>query len=87
LIFAKIEMMDCLPTCCDACKLQVEDGVRQLRWCAVLPGDKQRPMVTHMNGLRKRKNCPLRESFREIYSECVGMETSSTETFEKESRC
>ena len=35
----------------------------------------------------RRKDCPLRESFREIYSECVGMETSSTETFERESRC
>lgn len=35
----------------------------------------------------RRKDCPLRESFREIYSECIGMETSTTETFERESRC
>lgn len=83
MIFAKIEMMEHLPPCCDACDLQVEDG----GWCAVLPEEKQRPMVADMDGLSKRKACPLCESFRELYSGKIDLVPTKTTNLEIESRC
>ena len=102
MIFAKIETMSELPLYCDICDFQEAKGWclalpgdKQNSPIVANPNLVSKAMyqgadgATHTNKYKcgRRKDCPLRESFREIYSECIGTRTSSTETFERESRC
>ncbi len=102
MIFAKIETMSELPLYCDICDFQEAKGWclalpgdkqnspvvanHELVEKAMHKGiDGQMHLDKYKCG--RRKDCPLRSSFREIYAECTGLKTSTTETFEKESRC
>ena len=102
MIFAKIETMEHLPECCNDCFFQEDGGWcdmlpndKQSSPVIAYAMPEEKVLYKGVDGqvhldryaCGRRKDCPLRESFREIYSECVGMETSSTETFERESRC
>ncbi len=96
MIFAKLETMSELPLCCTICDLQDVNGWclalpgnkqnspvvanHELVDKAMYKGDDGH---THIDKYKcgRRKDCPLRESFREIYAECIGVEASSTETF------
>lgn len=102
MIYAKLEAMSELPLYCTICDLQDVNGWclalpgdkqdspvvanHELVEKAMYKGTDGQ---THIDKYKcgRRKNCPLRKSFREIYAECIGMKTSTTETFERESRC
>ena len=102
MIFAKIETMEHLPKCCSDCCLQEDGGwcdvlpaEKQKSPIVAKPELVETAMYRGIDGQThtdkykcgRRKDCPLKESIREIYSECAGTKTSSTETFENESRC
>ena len=102
MIFAKIETMEHLPKCCSDCNFKEIGGWcdvlpehKQQSPIIAKPELVETAMYKGADGMThtdkykcgRRKDCPLRESFREIYAECTGLETSTTETFERESRC